>query len=106
METVCETGIKHLVASTCKIRADGFHRLIKAFPEQRDNLYRMYWVEGERQGNSRYLRRNLRAKILKNVEKIVKATGISFSVCREGLPELNLCETCDGSHIIPIRKNT
>jgi DNA repair photolyase len=104
VETVCETGIGHLVASTCKIRADGFNRLIKAFPEERDSLWRLYWAEGERFGNSQYLRRSLRAKILRDVEHVVKAAGISFGVCREGLSELSMCQTCDGSHMIPTRE--
>ncbi len=106
IETVCETGISHLVASTCKIRADGFNRLIKVFPEERDGLWRLYWVEGERFGNSQYLRRSLRAKILQDVEHIVRAAGISFGACREGLSELNVSQTCDGSHIIPRRETS
>jgi len=100
VETVCETGVGHLVASTCKIRTDGFSRLVEAFPSERDNLWKLYWVDGERLGNSRYLRRNLRAKILQDVKRVADAAGISFGVCREGLSEFSICQTCDGSHMI------
>jgi hypothetical protein len=94
-----------LAASTCKIRTDGLNRLVKAFPSERDNLWKLYWIEGERLGNSRYLRKDLRAKILQDVRRVAEAAGISFGVCREGLSEFNMCQTCDGSHVIDEKIN-
>ena len=100
VDAVIETGISHLVASTCKIRTDGFNRLVDAFPSERYNLWKLYWVEGERLGNARYLRRSLREKILQDATRAAKVAGISFGVCREGLSGFNMGQTCDGSHTI------
>jgi len=100
---VREVGVEHVVASTYKARRDSFNRVVEAFPELKDSLTQAYWVEGEIYGRTRYLRRSIREDILRELKDIVEGQGMTYGICREGLGELNSGETCDGSHLIPMR---
>jgi len=100
---ICAAGVRHIVASTYKAKADSFNRLVKAFPSEQGNLWRLFWVDGERLGGARYLARKLRRELLARVRDVAVAEGLTFGVCREGLPEFNTASTCDGSHLIPER---
>jgi DNA repair photolyase len=104
VKTVCSAGARHVVASTYKAKADSFNRLVKAFPTERENLWRLFWIEGERLGGTRYLAGKLRRELLTRVRDVVVAEGVTLGVCREGFPEFVTSPTCDGSHLIPERK--
>ncbi|MEM2875499.1 MAG: radical SAM protein [Candidatus Bathyarchaeia archaeon] len=99
-----KAGVKHVVSSTYKARFDSFRRLTTAYPKVRDRLYNLYWVEGNRVGGSRLLPENVRRDILNSVKEAVEENGMTFSVCREGLPGYGSGETCDASHLIPDRR--
>jgi len=101
---VCAAHVRHVVASTCKVKVDSFNRLAQAFPSAEKNLRSLFWVEGERVGRAIYLARALRRQLLGRVRDVVLAEGATFGVCREGLSEFGTAPTCDGSHLIPERK--
>ncbi|RLG42024.1 MAG: radical SAM protein [Thermoproteota archaeon] len=93
-----EAGVKHVVSSTYKARADSLRRLLSSFPELESvrDLYR----RGERVGSYMYLPRSMRKAILGRVRSLVLEAGMTFAVCREGMPELNSVGVCcDGSHL-------
>ena len=46
----------------------------------------------------------IRRELLARVRDVVVAEGVTFGVCREGFPEFVTGQTCDGSHLIPERK--
>ena len=104
VSAVVEAGAKHVVSSTYKARMDSFKRLSEAFPNISEKLRDLYWVKGEVVGRCRYLPKRLRIDILKRLKRLVEEKGVTFATCREGLSELNSGETCDGSHLIPIRR--
>jgi len=98
---VKNAGAQHVTASTFKPRIDGWKRMEKAFPEACAKLKPLYFEEGERIGRSFYLPRPLRFKLMKSIAEECAKVGFTFATCREGFPELNTSQTCDGSHLIP-----
>ena len=100
----CVAGVCHVVASTCKVKADSFNRLVNAFPSEQRKLHSLFWIEGERLGGARYLAGKLRKELLARVRDVVVAQGLTFGICREGFPEFSTGPTCDGSHLIPDRR--
>jgi len=104
VESLAKAGVSHIVSSTYKAKADSFERVMKAYPKLRGRLYELYWVEGTRVGRSRLLPRKLRYGLLKSVKELVEENGMTFATCREGFPNLQSGETCDGSHLIPNRR--
>lgn len=98
-----EAGCRHVTASTYKARWDNLRRVMGAFPGLAKGLRGLYAEEGEAVGGKRYLPKAMREGILRAVKGIAEDHGLSFSTCREGLPELGGAESCDGSHLIPIR---
>lgn len=104
VKSISELGVSHIVASTYKARGDSFNRVVKAFPELKEYLTRLYWTEGERVGRARYLHKRNREEILGDLKRVVEKCGITYATCREGLPKLQSATTCDGSHLIPIRR--
>ncbi len=83
--------VTHIVASTIKPRNDSMKRLEKIF-----DIYEYEW---KRIGNSFYLPKEERFKILKRVEEACRRKKISFATCREGYKFR--AKSCDGSHLIP-----
>jgi DNA repair photolyase len=104
VEAASEAGARHVTASTYKAKRDSFDRVIHAFPELRERLSRIYWVHGETLGRARYLPKKLREGVLRQLKEDVEDCGMTYATCREGFAELNTAETCDGSHLIPIRR--
>lgn len=104
VSAVVNAGAKHIVSSTYKAKMDSFKRLSEAFPNISEKLRELYWVKGESVGRCRYLPKVLRVDMLKCLKELVEERGVAFATCREGLRELNSGETCDGSHLIPIRR--
>jgi len=98
-----EAGCEHIVASTYKARWDNLARVARAFPESAKGLRRLCVEEGKPLGGKRYLPDALRRDLLGMVKELSEGLGLSFSTCREGFPELGGAESCDGSHLIPLR---
>lgn len=92
-------GVKHIVASTYKVRPDNWKRFSTIFPEISEKLRPLY-SKGKRISNSFYLPEELRFKIIKKVRDACENYGLTFSCCREGFFELNNAKSCDGSHLI------
>lgn len=104
VRALADAGVKHLVSSTFKAKADSLARVTSAFPGLREELVRLYrHGGGVRSGGAWYLPVKLRMEILKAVREAAEAFGVTFAVCREGLERLNAAETCDGTHLIPSR---
>ncbi len=92
--------VDHVVTSTLKLRRDSFKRLFSVLAENlKDVAYRkMYFIEGEKIGNTYYLKRELREKILRKVEEKCKELGLSCAFCREGFRFE--AGSCDGQHLL------
>jgi len=94
-----QAGARHITASTYKAKPDNWKRLKEKFPEQTGKLYKLYFQEGEKKGNTRYLPRGVRRKLLETVRHACEEEDIRFAVCREGLEGFsNAC--CDGRHLL------
>jgi len=99
VKKISETGAKHVVSSTLKLRGDSWKKLKLAFPEKAQELEKEYFKEGEKIDNSRYLPEEKRLHILKKVVEECEEEGLSFGTCREGFPSLTTPNSCDGSHL-------
>jgi DNA repair photolyase len=93
-------GVKHVTASTFKVKRDGWKRFSCALPVQAEKLKPLYFERGEKAGGCALLPRDLRLKLLANVRRLALSYGIKFAVCREGLSQLNTA-CCDGSWLLP-----
>ena len=93
-------GVKHITASTYKVKRDNWKRFSNAMPEQSEKLKPLYFDHGERANGCALLPRDLRLKLLTNVRSMALSHGIKFAVCREGLSQLNTA-CCDGSWLLP-----
>jgi len=93
-------GVKHVTASTYKVKRDNWNRFSNAMPEQAEKLKPLYFNHGERANGCALLPRDLRLKLLTNVRSMALSHGIKFAVCREGLSQLNTA-CCDGSWLLP-----
>jgi DNA repair photolyase len=100
LEKLAKIGVKHIVSSTYKAKADNWMRLQKAMPKTMEKIKHFYFQQGEKVGGNILLPKELREKILGNVRELVLENGLSFGVCREDLPRLSTA-TCDGSHLMP-----
>jgi len=94
-----EAGVKHIVTSTFKPRYNGWRRFEKAFPETAKSLKPLYFKEGEKIDNARYLPREIRENLMLRVKEECSKYGIPFATCREGFG-MNTSKSCDGSHLI------
>ena len=93
-------GVKHVTASTYKVKRDNWKRFSDAMPEEAEKLKPLYFLEGERANGCALLPKDLRVKLLTNVRSVALSHGIQFAVCREGLSQLNTA-CCDGSCLLP-----
>lgn len=93
-------GVMNVTTSTFKPRWDSWKRVIEAFPELKNDLENIYLKEGEKFGNSIYLKRDIRSKLLIHIREICISLGLTFSTCRENLLENQEAQSCDGSHLI------
>ena len=103
VQEVVSSGAVHVVTSTYKARPDNFRRLLDAFPELERKLRRLYYEEGEKVHGYRYLRPDLRKKLLAPIIECCRTVGVSYAVCREGIPEYRRAPSCDGSHLVRSR---
>ncbi|MGB9740760.1 MAG: SPL family radical SAM protein [Candidatus Bathyarchaeales archaeon] len=99
VKTLAVIGVKHVTASTYKVKHDNWQRVSLALQEKAEKLRKLYFVEGEKIGRYTYLPSQLRFKLLKTVADTAKKYGIKFGTCREGLSQLNTA-TCDGSWML------
>jgi len=100
VEELAKAGVKHIIGSTYKVKPDNFLRLIKAFPELKSTLKKLYFDYGESIKGVRYLPKAFRFNLLSKLKNLVESYGLTFSVCREGFKTLNSGKSCDGSHLI------
>ena len=99
MKTLASLGVKHVTASTYKVKPENWRRLSITLPEISEKLSSLYFKMGDRIGRSIYLPRSLRIKLLGKLYMLAKHYGLKFGVCREGLNFLNTT-TCDGSWLL------
>jgi DNA repair photolyase len=104
VETSAAYGASHVTSSTFKLRPDSWRRVERVFPEISAELKPLYFEQGERHHNSRYLPRKIRLQLMKAVREACDRTQITFASCREGLQELSTGASCDGSHLIIKKK--
>lgn len=88
-----DAGVRQIVSSTFKKRADSAVRFRKLFPEAEERS-RPYYVDREVAGYT-YLTEERRRSYMRMVKEIAEGHGLAFSCCREGFPERNAC-ACDG----------
>lgn len=99
VKTLAQIGVKHVTASTYKVKADNWQRLSLALPKTAEKLKPLYFEKGEKIGRYAYLPKPLRLNLMENLAKQAKKHGLKFATCREGLKGLNTA-TCDGSWLI------
>jgi DNA repair photolyase len=103
VKALAETGVRHVTASTYKVKMDNWQRLSLAMPKTAEKLKPLYFEKGEKMGRYTYLPKALRIRLMENLAKLAKKHGLAFSTCREGIKGLNTA-TCDGSWLIKERK--
>ena len=101
---LADMSIKHITASTYKIKPDNWRRLSLAMPELARRLYPLYYKYGEKKSGYVLLPTELRSRILKNIRELATTNGMKFGVCRENLPHLNTAP-CDGSWMFHAKKS-
>jgi len=92
--------VSHFTVSTYKAKPDSLKRLIKAFPEKAKLWEKLYLKEGEKIAGSRYLKKELRIKLIKPLFELAEKYKISIATCREGIKEFARPQKCDGSFLI------
>jgi DNA repair photolyase len=98
--TLASMGVKHVTASTYKVKRDNWQRFTAAVPSVAEKLKPLYFEKGERMGGSVLLPIDLRLKLMLNIRTLVVNNGMKFGVCRENLSQLNTA-SCDGSWLLP-----
>ncbi|MBS7605512.1 MAG: radical SAM protein [Candidatus Bathyarchaeia archaeon] len=88
-------GARQITASTMKIVRGLLPAIRRINPDLSSRIAELY-RDGEWISGYKYLRRDLRLKILSSLKEIVHKHGLEFAVCREGFPQLNTT-VCDGS---------
>ncbi|MCD6483885.1 MAG: DUF1848 family protein [Candidatus Odinarchaeota archaeon] len=94
-------GCVHIVSSTYKPRADNWKRMMTTFPEIMKKTKRFY---SEKVGYTTYMQKNIRLELMKTVRDLALKYGLTFATCREGFVELHTAKSCDGTHLIPLKK--
>ncbi|MGQ9624142.1 MAG: radical SAM protein [Candidatus Bathycorpusculaceae bacterium] len=99
IKTLAEIGVKHVTASTYKVKADNWQRLSLAMPETARKLKPLYFEKGEKTARYTYLPKGLRLKLMENIAVLAKKHGLKFGTCRESLNYLNTA-ACDGTWLL------
>jgi DNA repair photolyase len=99
IKTLASIGVKHVTASTYKVKIDNWQRLSKAMPKIAQKLEPLYFNKGEKIGRYIYLSKDLRLKLMKTMSTTTQKYNIKFGTCREDLGHLNTA-TCDGSWLL------
>ncbi len=96
IKAVKDAGAVQIITSTYKSRVRDLNLIEKHFPALEDNLDRLYRKEGEVVNGYRYLKRDLRYRLIKRMAELSSKYDLKFSSCREGFTNLNTA-LCDGS---------
>lgn len=96
IKTLATLGVKHITSSSYKVRQDNWNRFRQAFPETAHRLAPLYFKKGETIGGYRYLPKELRYTLMKNVKELTELSGMTFGTCRESFAQLNT-SSCDGA---------
>ena len=99
IKTLASIGVKHVTASTYKVKLDNWQRLSAALPKTAKRLKHLYLEKGEKMGRYIYLPEDLRLELMGNMAVLAKSYDIKFGTCRENLSHLNTA-TCDGSWLL------
>lgn len=99
LKAASAAGVRQVTTSTYKAKPDNFKRVLTAFPELEENLKNVY-SQGKRIGRSTYMAKRFRRGLILKVREVAEELSMGFASCREGFPELNTAETCDGSHML------
>lgn len=90
-----KAGAKQITASTMKVVRGLMPAVRSSRPDLYGKIMELYrdgeWIHGYK-----YLRRDIRFKILSSLRDIAQRYGLDFATCREGFPELSTT-ICDGS---------
>ncbi|MEM1540959.1 MAG: radical SAM protein [Candidatus Bathyarchaeia archaeon] len=105
VKALAEIGVRHITASTYKVKADNWQRLSLTMPKTAEKLKPLYFEKGEKLGRYTYLPKTLRLKLMENLASLAKKYGVKFATCREGLKGLNTA-TCDGTWLIKSNGNS
>jgi DNA repair photolyase len=89
-------GVKHITASTYKIKRDNWQRFTTAAPSAAKNLKPLYFNQGETKNGYTLLPMEMRLKLMSSIRSLATKHGMKFGVCRENLSWLNTAP-CDGS---------
>lgn len=98
-----EIGVKQITASTMKLVKGLLPHVRQVNPKLSERMEKIY-ADGEWIRGYKYLRRDLRLKILKDVKFLVEEHDLKFAACREGFPNLNTV-ICDGTFYCRISLN-
>ena len=101
IEECARIGCKHIVSSTYKPRPDNWKRMTIAFPEIMKKTKKFYT---EKIGHTMYLQKSYRREIMETVRDLAERYKLTFATCREGFLDLHTAKSCDGTHLIPIRR--
>jgi DNA repair photolyase len=99
VKTIAQIGVKHITASTYKVKADNWQRLSLAMPKTAEKLKPLYFEKGKKMGRYVYMPKTVRLRLMENLARLAKKYGVKFATCREDLKGLNTA-TCDGSWLI------
>ncbi|MGQ9642045.1 MAG: radical SAM protein [Candidatus Bathycorpusculaceae bacterium] len=99
IKTLAEIGVKHVTASTYKVKADNWQRISLAMPETTKKLKPLYFEKGEKTARYTYLPKSLRLKLMENIAVLAKKHSLKFGTCRESLNYLNTA-ACDGTWLL------
>jgi DNA repair photolyase len=108
IKTLASMNVKHITASTYKVKPDNWQRFCTALPKIAEKLKPLYFEEGEKIGGYIYLPKDLRLKLMRTVSALAEKYNMKFGTCREGLSHLNTA-VCDGSWVLrklPINSKT
>ncbi|MEM4713723.1 MAG: radical SAM protein, partial [Candidatus Bathyarchaeia archaeon] len=105
VKAVAEVVVRHITASTYKVKADNWQRLSLTMPKTAEKLKPLYFEKGEKLGRYTYLPKTLRLRLMEALARQAKKYGVKFATCREGLKGLNTA-TCDGTWLIKSTGNS
>lgn len=99
IETLASMNVKHITASTYKVKPDNWQRFSIALPKIAKKLKPLYFENGEKIGGYIYLPKDLRLKLMRMIGALAEKYNMKFGTCREGLSHLNTA-VCDGSWLL------
>ena len=105
MKILASIGVKHVTASTYKVKLDNWQRFSIAMPKTAEKLNPLYFEKGEKIGRYIYLPQDLRLKLMKTLGAMAKKYDMKFGTCREGFSHLNTA-TCDGSWLLHLHRQS